>query len=71
VEEQCRVAVMLESLNDIKDTMFMIPTLEVEDELENFVSKRQHVGNDLDLVDCHQSDDLQVEVPNSLKLTLP
>ena len=71
VEDSYRVAVALESLNDIEDSIFLIHAAEVEAELENPICKSQRLGsdvddrlgNDMDLVGSRHSNEVQVEEP--------
>ena len=66
VKECCRVAMALESFNDIEDSVFMIWALEVEDEFKHLGCKRQRIGSntnvDASLHDNRESNDEQAEV---------
>lgn len=56
-EELCRVAISLESLNDIGDSVYMIPAL--EDDVEDLASKRQRLGGGQEFTDNgHMHDDV-------------
>lgn len=58
-QECCRVAIIFESLNDVEDSVFMIPTL--DEEVQNFECTRQTAGVCDEFRDSRQSHDVDGE----------
>lgn len=62
VQESCRVAVALESLNDIEHSVHVIPALDVEDEFEDVLRKQQRLESNANIDDCRESNDVELDV---------
>ena len=60
-QEDCRVVVALESLNDIEDSVFMIPA--VDDHVQNSRSKRQCLEGESDVGGSRESNVIHLDMP--------